>query len=274
MAAPVSPSAARPASEMIGFDGVSVVFDTPKGQVVALDDVSFSILEGEFASVIGPSGCGKTTVFNILGGFLKGNSGEIRLEGKPLQQSATDVGLVFQEDAAFPWRSALDNVAFPLELKGVGKEERHARAREFLQMVGLSGFEDKYPAELSGGMRQRVSLARTLVTQPKVLLMDEPFAALDEQTRLLIGDKITTIHNEMKQTTMLITHNITEAVQLSDRVLVMTYRPGRIKKVVEIDLPWPRTSEILGSEKFGQYVAAIWDDLRVEASRGLEAQGA
>ncbi|MCI5077951.1 ABC transporter ATP-binding protein [Oricola sp.] len=274
MAAPVSPSAARPASEMIGFDGVSVVFDTPKGQVVALDDVSFSIPEGEFASVIGPSGCGKTTIFNILGGFLQGNSGEIRLEGKPLQQSATDVGLVFQEDAAFPWRSALDNVAFPLELKGVGKEERHARAREFLQMVGLSGFEDKYPAELSGGMRQRVSLARTLVTQPKVLLMDEPFAALDEQTRLLIGDKITTIHNEMKQTTMLITHNITEAVQLSDRVLVMTYRPGRIKKVVEIDLPWPRTSEILGSEKFGQYVAAIWDDLRVEASRGLEAQGA
>ena len=151
----------------------------------------------------------------------------------------------------------------------MGKKERYEKARHFIAMVGLDGFERRYPAELSGGMRQRVSLARTLAFEPKILLMDEPFASLDEQTRLLLGDKVLQIQQELKQTTLLITHNITEAVQLSDRVLVMSYRPGRLKQIVDINLPRPRTSEVVGSTEFGGYVARIWADLREEATRGL-----
>ena len=143
------------------------------------------------------------------------------------------------------------------------------RARYFISLVGLDGFENRYPGELSGGMRQRVSLARTLASEPKILLMDEPFAALDEQTRLLLGDKVLQIQQQLKQTTLLITHNITEAVQMSDRILVMTYRPGKVKRIVDIDLPRPRSSEIVTSEAFGRYVAQIWNDLREEASRGM-----
>ena len=149
--------------------------------------------------------------------------------------------MIFQEESTFPWRTVIDNVAFPLEIAGMPKAERYERARHFVELVGLDGFERRYPAELSGGMRQRVSMARTLASEPKILLMDEPFAALDEQTRLLLGDKVLQIQQELKQTTLLITHNITEAVQLSDRILVMTYRPGKVKRIVDIDLPRPRT---------------------------------
>ena len=161
----------------------------------------------------------------------------------------------------------IDNVAFPLEI-AAGRRPSATSARHFVKLVGLDGFERRYPAELSGGMRQRVSMARTLAAQPKILLMDEPFAALDEQTRLLLGDKVLQIQQQLKQTTLLITHNITEAVQLSDRILVMTYRPGKVKRIVDIKLPRPRSSEIVSSEAFGRYVAQIWNDLREEASRG------
>ena len=179
------------------------------------------------------------------------------------------IGMIFQEESTFPWRSVIDNVAFPLEIAGLPKTERYDRARHFVSLVGLDGFERRFPAELSGGMRQRVSMARTLAAQPKIMLMDEPFAALDEQTRLLLGDKVLQIQQELKQTTLLITHNITEAVQLSDRIMVMTYRPGKVKRIVDIDLPRPRTSEIVSSEAFGRYVAQIWSDLREEATRGM-----
>jgi len=160
-------------------------------------------------------------------------------------------------------------VAFPLEVSGVAKAERLERAAQFVSLVGLRGFERRYPAELSGGMRQRVAIARTLASSPRILLMDEPFAALDEQTRVLLGDKVLQIHETLKQTTLLITHNLTEAVQLSDRVLVMTYRPGRLKRSVDIDLPHPRDAKVVESAAFGQYVAEIWHDLREEASRGI-----
>ena len=160
-------------------------------------------------------------------------------------------------------------MAFPLEVAGVPKKEREARARELINLVGLTGFENNYPAEMSGGMRQRTAIARTLAFDPQVLLMDEPFASLDEQTRLLVGDKVLQIHQQLNQTSLLITHNITEAVQLSDRVIVMTYRPGRVKRIVDIDLPRPRTSEIVGSARFGALVGSIWNDLREEASRGM-----
>jgi NitT/TauT family transport system ATP-binding protein len=150
------------------------------------------------------------------------------------------------------------------------KTERLKKAKHFISLVGLEGFENRYPGELSGGMRQRVSLARTLASEPKILLMDEPFAALDEQTRLLLGDKVLQIQQQLNQTTLLITHNITEAVQMSDRILVMTYRPGKVKRIVDIKLPRPRSSEIVGSDAFGRYVAEIWNDLREEASRGMK----
>jgi NitT/TauT family transport system ATP-binding protein len=244
-------------------------FATPDGVLTAIEHVSFTVAPGEFFSIIGPSGCGKSTLFNVVGGLLGDYEGEVTVAGERITGPHASVGMVFQEESTFPWRSVIENVAFPLEIAGMAKNKRRERARHFISLVGLDGFENRYPAELSGGMRQRVSLARTLASEPKILLMDEPFAALDEQTRLLLGDKVLQIQQQLKQTSLLITHNITEAVQLSDRILVMTYRPGRIKRVVDIDLPRPRTSEIVGSDAFGHYVAQIWNDLREEASRGL-----
>src|SRR4030095_12325030 len=203
------------------------------------------------------------------GGLLDGYDGAVKVAGERVRGPAAALGMICEEESTFPWRTVIDNVAFPLEIAGLPKAERYERARHFVKLVGLDGFERRYPAELSGGMRQRVSMARTLAAQPKILLMDEPFASLDEQTRLLLGDKVLQIQQQLKQTTLLITHNITEAVQLSDRILVMTYRPGQVKRIVEIKLPRPRTSEIVSSEAFGRYVAQIWSDLREEATLGL-----
>jgi NitT/TauT family transport system ATP-binding protein len=208
-------------------------------------------------------------LFNVIGGLLGGYEGRVSVAGETITGPHASIGMVFQEESTFPWRTVVDNVAFPLELSGMAKAQRVERARHFIKLVGLDGFENRYPSELSGGMRQRVSMARTLAFEPKILLMDEPFAALDEQTRLLLGDKVLQIQQQLKQTTLLITHNITEAVQLSDRILVMTYRPGKIKRIVDIDLPRPRTSDVVSSEAFGRYVAQIWSDLREEASRGM-----
>jgi NitT/TauT family transport system ATP-binding protein len=258
-----------PREPILVVEDIVKSFETPDGVVQALDGVSLTIAPAEFVGVIGPSGCGKSTLLNIIGGLLEGYQGTVRVEGEIVRGPHRSIGMIFQEESTFPWRSVIDNVAFPLEIAGVPKSERYDRARRFVAMVGLEGFERRYPAELSGGMRQRVSMARTLAAQPKIMLMDEPFAALDEQTRLLLGDKVLQIQQQLRQTTLLITHNITEAVQLSDRILVMTYRPGRLKRVVTIDLPRPRTSEIVSSEAFGRYVAQIWSDLREEASRGL-----
>jgi NitT/TauT family transport system ATP-binding protein len=250
-------------------DDLFMRFATDDGGVTALDHISFNVKPGEFLAVIGPSGCGKSTLFNVLGGLLSGYQGAVAVAGERIAGPHASIGMVFQEESTFPWRNVVDNVAFPLEISGMPKAERIERARHFISMVGLRGFEKRYPSELSGGMRQRVAMARTLASEPKILLMDEPFAALDEQTRLLLGDKVLQIQQELKQTTLLITHNITEAVQLADRILVMTYRPGRLKRMVEINLPRPRSSEIVSSEAFGRYVAQIWSDLREEASRGM-----
>jgi len=254
---------------LLAVDDIVMRFGSAADGVTALDNVSFTVAPGEFLAVIGPSGCGKSTLFNIIGGLLGGYDGRVAVAGERVYGPHASIGMVFQEESTFPWRNVVDNVAFPLEIAGMAKRERIERARHFVSMVGLDGFEKRYPAELSGGMRQRVSMARTLASEPKILLMDEPFAALDEQTRLLLGDKVLQIQQELKQTTLLITHNITEAVQLADRILVMTYRPGRVKRMVDIKLPRPRTSEIVSSEAFGRYVATIWGDLREEATKGL-----
>jgi NitT/TauT family transport system ATP-binding protein len=261
------PQAAAPA--ILVVENIVMRFATAEGSLTALDNVSFNVASGEFLAVIGPSGCGKSTLFNTIGGLLTGYQGHIAVGGETISGPHASIGMVFQEESTFPWRNVVDNIAFPLEIAGVPKRERLDRAQHFVSMIGLDGFEQRYPSELSGGMRQRVSMARTLASEPKILLMDEPFAALDEQTRLLLGDKVLQIQQQLKQTTLLITHSITEAVQLADRILVMTYRPGQVKRVVDIDLPRPRTSEIVSSEAFGRYVAQIWSDLREEASRGM-----
>ena len=248
---------------------VSKRFATAEGTITAIDDISFGVAPGEFVSIIGPSGCGKSTLFNIIGGLVGDFEGRVSVAGETVSGTHPAIGMVFQEESTFPWRTVLENVAFPLEVAGVGKEERRKRAEHFVAMVGLHGFGRHYPSELSGGMRQRVALARTLASTPRILLMDEPFAALDEQTRLLLGDRVLQIQQELRQTTLLITHNLSEAVQLSDRVLVMSYRPGRLMRAVDIDLPHPRDSEVVSSDAFGHYVAEIWHDLRAEASRGI-----
>jgi NitT/TauT family transport system ATP-binding protein len=250
-------------------DDIVKQFDTPEGPLLAVDHLSLSVRPGEFLAVIGPSGCGKSTLFNVIGGLLDGYQGAVTVGGETVHGPHPAIGMVFQEESTFPWRTVIENVAFPLEIAGMRRKNRFDKAKKFIGLVGLSGFENRYPAELSGGMRQRVAIARTLASEPKILLMDEPFASLDEQTRLLLGDKVLQIQQELKQTTLLITHNITEAVQLADRILVMTYRPGRVKRMVEIDLPRPRSSDVVSSETFGRYVAQIWSDLREEATRGM-----
>jgi len=267
-----SATAATPAPDarLLDVERITKRFVTSDGMITAVDDISFSIAAGEFVSIIGPSGCGKSTVFNIVGGLVGDYEGRVTVAGDIVSGTHPAIGMVFQEESTFPWRTVLENVAFPLEVNGVAKRERLERAEHFVSMVGLTGFERFYPAELSGGMRQRVALARTLASKPRILLMDEPFAALDEQTRLLLGDRVLQIQQALMQTTLLITHNLTEAVQLSDRVLVMTYRPGRLKRVVDIHLPHPRDSAVVSSDAFGRYVAEIWADLREEASRGIQ----
>jgi len=263
------PFSAVPNNAILAADDIVVRFETPEGPITAVDNVSFQVRPGEFLSVIGPSGCGKSTLFNVIGGLLSNHQGIVSVAGETISGPHKSIGMVFQEESAFPWRTVTDNVAFPLELFGMPRDKRVERAHHFISLVGLDGFENRYPGELSGGMRQRVSLARTLASEPKILLMDEPFAALDEQTRLLLGDKVLQIQQKLKQTTLLITHNITEAVQMSDRILVMTYRPGKVKRIVDINLLRPRSSEVVGSEAFGRYVAEVWNDLREEANRGM-----
>ena len=264
-------AAAVTAQPVLELDGVTKQFGTGANAVLAVDGVSFDVRPGEFVSVIGPSGCGKSTLFGMIGGLVDGWHGRIAVDGKRVHPGAVPrgIGMVFQEESTFPWRTVIDNVALPLEGRGMAKSERLDRARHFIGLVGLNGFERRYPHEISGGMRQRTAIARTLAYAPRILMMDEPFGALDEQTRLLLGDTVLRIQQELGQTILLITHSIAESVQLSDRVLVMTYRPGRLKRFVTVGLPRPRSSEDLGNPQFGRLVAEIWGDLREEASRGL-----
>lgn len=255
---------------VLNIENVSKVYNPHSDDAVhALDGASLEIEDGEFVSVIGPSGCGKSTLFGVVGGLIGDYQGVVTIDGHRISGAHRDIGMVFQEESTFPWRTTLENVAFPLEVLGVPKAEREERARHFINLVGLDGFEGRYPAALSGGMKQRTAVARTLAYEPRIMLLDEPFGALDEQTRMLLGDKMLEIWRTLKQTMLLITHNITEAVQLSDRVVVMSFRPGRIKKIIDIDLPRPRTSEAIATAEFGQYVGTIWNELREEATRGM-----
>jgi NitT/TauT family transport system ATP-binding protein len=220
---------------------VSLVYDTPSGSVTGVDGVSFDIEQSQFLCLVGPSGCGKTTLLNIIAGFLEPTGGEIRIGGEAVRGQGTDRGIVFQDFAQlFPWRTALGNVAFGLEMKGMGKAEREAIALKQLQLVKLEKFAQSYPHHLSGGMQQRVAIARALAYNPSVLLMDEPFAALDALTRDAMQRLLADVWRETRKTVIYVTHNVAEAVYLADRVIVMTPHPGRIKTEVPITLNRPR----------------------------------
>ncbi len=227
------------------------------GVVVALKDVSFSVADGEFVAVVGPSGCGKTTLLKILSGMLARSSGEVVLRGKPIEGPSRDVGVVFQAPILLPWRTVLQNLMIPVEIQGRDRAAHAVRARRYLRTAGLDGFENKYPGELSGGMQQRVGIGRALIHDPALLLMDEPFGALDAMTRETMNLELLRLWQESRKTVILVTHSITEAIFLANRVIVMSPRPGRIAEIIEIDLPQPRTLEMINSDAFGSFARSV-----------------
>ena len=249
---------------------ISLTFTPPnRAPVTALKDFNVTVEEGEFVSIVGPSGCGKSTFLNVLLGLFPPDKGEMAIHGKKVTGPGQDRAMVFQEFGLLPWRTVMGNVELGLELRGIGAAERRAVCQTFVDMVGLTGFESHYPHELSGGMKQRVGLARALVTDPEVLLMDEPFAALDAQTRDLMQAELLRIWQEAKKTVLFVTHQIEEAVYLSDRVIVMTKRPGSAKKIVDIRLPRPRDYEMRVSQEFSELRLELWNLLKDE----LDAKG-
>ena len=259
------------AKSKIEFVSVSKTFSVRSGRpgdkLSALEDMSLSVREGEFMVLVGPSGCGKSTLIDLLGGLSQPSSGQILLDGAPISGPGLNRGIVFQQYALFPWRTALENVEFGLEAKGVSKAERRDVARGHLSMVGLSGFEDRFPHELSGGMKQRVAIARSLAYAPEVLLMDEPFAALDAQTRETLQIELLRIWEKSRTTILFITHGIDEAVCLGQRIAVMTSRPGRIKQIVDVPADFRQGSDdIRSAPEFGRLRHEIWTLLRDEVA--------
>jgi NitT/TauT family transport system ATP-binding protein len=244
---------------------VNLTFRPPnRGPVRALQNFDIDIAEGEFLSIVGPSGCGKSTFLNVLLGLIRPDSGDVRMQGRPIAGPGTDRAMVFQEFGLLPWRTVQANVELGLELKGMASGARQAVSEPLIEMIGLSGFEGHFPHELSGGMKQRVGLARALATDPNVLLMDEPFAALDAQTRDLMQAELLRIWSKARKTVLFVTHQIEEAIYLSDRVMVMTKRPGRAKKIFLIDLPRPRDYEMRVTPKFNELKLEIWNELKDE----------
>ncbi|MBI4207173.1 MAG: ABC transporter ATP-binding protein [Betaproteobacteria bacterium] len=242
--------------------GVSKVYETIEGERIhALADIDLAVHEGEFVSVVGPSGCGKSTLLRLLAGTLPKTAGEMFLRGSPITGPRRDIGIVFQTATLLPWRNVLQNTLLPVDVQGLDKTTYTARAHNLLQMVGLAGFERKYPFELSGGMQQRVSITRALVHDPAVLLMDEPFGALDALTREQMNLDLQRIWAAARKTVFLITHSISEAVFLADRVLVMSARPGRIIAELNVNFSRPRSLDVMGTPEFGRLVTQIRHDL-------------
>jgi len=258
------------APEQIAIEGVSHVYRPPRGrEVLALDQVSLSVRNREFVALLGPSGCGKSTLLYLLGGFLPVESGAILVDGQPVAGPGPDRGIVFQHFALFPWKTVRGNILYGLERQGMPKEEREKRALDFIELVGLSGFEDSYPSQLSGGMKQRTAIARTLAFDPKILLMDEPFGALDAQTRGLMQRELMLIWQRTPKTVIFVTHDVQEAVFLADRVAVMSARPGRIKTIVDTRFD-KQANNIFKEKEFVEKVDEIWNLVREEA---IKAQG-
>ena len=258
----------------LALDGVRKQFPVrgSNEKFTAIEDISLELRDGEFLVLVGPSGSGKSTLLDLLGGLSKPTDGRILLDGKPISGPGLDRGIVFQQYALLPWRTALTNIEFGLEAKGVRRRQRRKIAAEYLDLVGLAGFGDRYPHELSGGMKQRVAIARSLAFDPEVLLMDEPFAALDAQTRESLQDELLRIWQATGKTILFITHGIDEAVYLGQRVAVLTSRPGRVKAVFDIDIDRDSGVDVRSSEPFREARHRIWSQLQSEVTRaqGLE----
>ncbi|HEV8459043.1 MAG TPA: ABC transporter ATP-binding protein [Methylomirabilota bacterium] len=255
-------------STPILLERVSKRYETASGAIPAVEQVSLAVRSQEFVTLLGPSGCGKSTVLSMIGGLVRPDAGRVVIDGDLIAgPSPHKVALVFQDAGLFPWRTALDNVGFGLELQGVAAARRREIALGLLEPMGLRGFEAKYPRELSGGMRQRVAIARALALGTPILLMDEPFGALDEQTRLLMGEWLVGVRRSTRKTILFVTHSLQEAIALSDRIVVMTSRPGRVKEIVDVVLPYPRD---LNSPEVADLRAKLWDQVREESLRAME----
>ncbi|MGH3326421.1 MAG: ABC transporter ATP-binding protein [Streptomycetales bacterium] len=255
------------------LDAVKVVYPTNDGFIEAIRDVSGTISDGRFVSLIGPSGCGKSTLLDVVGGLLRPAQGAVLINGERVSAPRRDTAMVFQEDSTLHWRTVLSNVAFGLEIVGIPKKEREARARDVIKLVGLGGFENRHPRELSGGMKQRVAIARALLLDPRILLMDEPFGALDQQTRMFIGRELLRVWDETRKSVLFVTHDIQEAVYLSDEVWVMSARPSAIKEVITVDLERPRESGTMSRRRFHELTTEVWELLRVESEKALDQSG-
>src|SRR5438874_4238671 len=244
-------------SDVIAVKDLRKEYETPRGSVLALEDVAFRVREGEFVAIVGPSGCGKSTLLKILAGLLRATRGEVTLRDVPITGPRRDIGVVFQSPVLFPWRTVLENVLLPIDVQRLARAKNRGRALELLTLVGLSGFEERYPWELSGGMQQRVAITRSLMHDPALLLMDEPFGALDAMTGEGLNLELQRIWLARRETILFVTHSIPEAVFLADRVFVMTARPGRVLDRIEVRIPRPRTLEVMATPEFGRIARAI-----------------
>jgi NitT/TauT family transport system ATP-binding protein len=262
------------AGAAIELRGVTKRFATPKGGIyTALHDLTMEVAPGEFCAVVGPTGCGKSTTLALISGLERPSAGEVTVMGKPVDGIPDGIGYVFQTDAVFPWKSVLENVAAGPRYQGTPGAEARARARDWISRVGLTGFEDRYPYQLSGGMRKRVGLAQSLINGPRILLMDEPFSALDVQTRTLMENELLTLWSSTSASVVFVTHDLEEAIALADRVFLLTAGPGTIKGTFEVDLPRPRNvAEIRFQPRFAQIYEAIWNQLRDEVLVSYERQ--
>jgi NitT/TauT family transport system ATP-binding protein len=257
----------------IKFENVRLAFAAGERDILALDKVNFDVAPGKITTVVGPSGCGKTTLLRLASGLIPVSGGRVIFNGSPVQGLNTAVGYVTQDSNLFPWLTALGNVEFPLAIRGVPRTERRERARHWLRLVGLEGFEDYYPLQLSGGMQKRVSIVRTLIYEPAVVLLDEPFGALDAQTRMVLHHELLALWNEKRNTMLFITHDLVEAITLSDQIVVMTRRPGCVKEIYQVPLGRPRNVfEIYLERGFDEAYAALWSHFKTEINVGSASE--
>ena len=247
-------------------------FETRKGQVIAFHNLNLEVAEGEFVCLVGPSGCGKSTFLRVVAGLLPATEGQVRIvpSAGGADKSKPVNNMVFQEYAIFPWKTTLDNVAFGLQMRGIGQRERREIARHWLDKAGLTRFANSYPAQLSGGMRQRVGIARAFANDPQVLLMDEPLGALDAQTKLVMQEELLKLWEEQRKTVLYVTHSLDEAVLMGDRVVLMTAHPGTVKQSYRIDFPRPRSMELTATPEFARQTFTIWQDLKSEVQKTVE----
>lgn len=250
---------------LLSVENVSKEFNVRGKKVLALDSLDLTVDEGEFVTVVGPSGCGKSTLLNLVVGLLQLSSGRILFRNRPINGINPEIGYVTQKDNLLPWRTLVENVEIALEIRGVEKSQRRRRAEELIERVGLSSFETHYPHELSGGMRQRANIVRTLIYDPELILMDEPFGPLDAQTRIVLQEQLLSLWSTTKKTIIFITHDLVEAISLADRVVVMTSRPGRVKRIAKVPIPRPRdVYQIHQSQEFRSTYESLWKELKPE----------